>query len=133
MCCVASTAKCSLSYHKHTKVGARKLYDQTTTSTTTLQSPDTGILDKVNSAITNSRPLWISYDNNPPHEITPRGFKEGREGRLVEAVCFIYDKQQDEKCLFYLHKIIRAKDHDWSGLLVAQQKGVLLTSYFRPH
>jgi hypothetical protein len=124
-CCVASTTKCSLPDHKRAKVGARKPYDQTTTSTATSQLPDTDVLEKINSAITNKCTLWISYDNNPPREITPHGFKEGLEGRFVEAVCFITNKKQNEKRSFYLHKVNKAEDHDWSELSATQPRGTL--------
>jgi hypothetical protein len=110
MCCATSTTKCSLS-HKRTKVGAHKPYDQTTTSTITSQSPDTGVLDKVNSDITNNRPLWISYDNNPPREINPRGFKgEGKTdswrlfalsttNNKMKNACPIFTKSAESKIM----------------------------------
>jgi hypothetical protein len=124
-CCVASTTKCSLPDHKRAKVGARKPYDQTTTSTATSQLPDTDVLEKINSAIARKCSLWISYDSNPPREINPHAFKEGLEGRLVEAVCFIANKNQNEKRSFYLHKINRAEDHNWSELPATQPQSML--------
>jgi hypothetical protein len=124
---VASTEKCSLPDHKRSKVGARKSYDQTTTTVATASQSlafndppavvDTSTLEKINSAIANKCALWISYQENPPREIAPRGFKEGKEGRLVDAMCPIIDyvtnKKQNQSRSFYLHKITRIEDYNW--------------------
>jgi hypothetical protein len=127
-CCVASTERCSLPDHKRAKVGARKPYNRTTTATASQESAtiDAGILEKINSAIAGKHSVWISYqDNNLPRKIIPHRFKEGSEGRLVETthivINFATKKEFNQSRSFFLHKITRTEDHDWTEPPVNQQ------------
>jgi hypothetical protein len=132
-CCVASTERCTLPDHKRAKVGARKLYDQTTTATTSANI-DTGILEKINSTIAGKRFMWISYkDNSSPRKIIPHEFKDGSEGQRVEvtqvAIDFTTKKEYNQPRSFFLHKITRTEDHDWNEPIAIQQKCMQLAFF----
>jgi hypothetical protein len=80
---------------------------------------DANTLNKIIAAIGDKHSVWISYQDNLPREIVPSGFKEGKEGRLVNAICSIIDcvtnKRQDQQRSFYLHKITRIEYYNWDN------------------
>jgi hypothetical protein len=89
-CCSESTAECTLTDHKRSKkIGAAKPYEQTSLANSILS----GLLEKVQSAITAKKSLHISYGggtrSDQLRKIDPKHLTQGKEGQLLESYCHL--------------------------------------------
>jgi hypothetical protein len=110
-CCSESTEECTLTDHKRSKkIGPSKSYEQTSLAHPILP----GLLEKVQSAISAKKSLYISYDggtkSNQLRKIDPKQFTQGKDGKLVESYCHLVKDVRH----FYLYKIKRIENHDWA-------------------
>jgi hypothetical protein len=110
-CCSESTEECTLTDHKRSKkIRASKSYEQTSLAHPILP----GLLEKVQSAISAKKSLYISYEggtkSNQLRKIDPKQLTQAKDGKLLESYCHLAKDVRH----FYLYKIKRIENHDWA-------------------
>lgn len=119
-CCCKSPSHCTVTDHKQSKkVGAPRPYLETSLANAKPSIPNSAsvapfipsIEEKIKSAKNEKRPVFISYLGGPPRKILPNELVIGREGGTkTKSFCYFQNKPRD----FYLYKIHRIEDFDWT-------------------
>jgi hypothetical protein len=139
-CCVASYQRCGITDHDRAKNTASKPYLETLANTDEIGSEDSTDLSSnidraktlIASAIDTKHSVYILYSAEETRDkpkrgqkrdtpalvdtfrlIDPQGFEDGVRGRgiKVRAHCHL----RNEVRHFFLHKIKRIEDYDWTG------------------